>query len=255
MKKIFISCIFFIFIFSCASEQTVYKPAPRLDTDPLVNFFDERNSDLKKAGTVVYDRSILRNLSHLQDMNMGGERYYILEREAITTLIKSVTEDVYNDFIIINDKGRIIYTMSNNEIFGKNVRSHLKNTPYAECFDNIDKDIHIEDVSRYSPVEVDYSIFVSGRVEGKGGLTGVIIFKIGIDEIKKVLPGSASVINADGNYKINSDEKKINKPFVYFDLIKGREHGESGGFSSPSARRYWYRYFSYENIFWILISL
>ena len=88
-------------------------PLPAVQKDVLADFFSRCEQDIERAGQVVVQEDIIKNLTHLHRMDSGGRKYYILERDAISRMIHSVTQDIYSDFIIINDNGTIIYTAHN----------------------------------------------------------------------------------------------------------------------------------------------
>ena len=94
--------IFLIFILlQCASpsQKTIVVETPN---DDLTNFFRQCESDIQRAKRVIIDRNIVMKLSHFHKMDFGGRKFYLLERESITKLIKSVTEGIYSDIILIS---------------------------------------------------------------------------------------------------------------------------------------------------------
>lgn len=256
---------------SCASDRAVESHAareltpaaprasitPSVELDSLTAFFKNRESDLNRARNVVIEKQIVKNLTHLQSMDGGGRKYYLLEREAITSLIRSVTKGIYEDCIIVNRKGKIIYTMTDNDIFGKNVRTQLKNTPYERCYINHDKPVYIDDPSNMPKGSNDYYMFFSNTSRSTDGFSGVVILQVNIDEINKLIPDSAVIINPDGKCMVSRDRGMINKDYRNFSFIAAGAAKESGKVYSfrNSTGIYSYKFFDYANLSWIVIAL
>ena len=106
MKKLFIILIVLVIPY-CKTPQKVQpdrieliKKIEPFDVNNLKDFFIRSELDVRNAGRVIVERDIVKNLSHLLRMDSGGKKYYILERENITRMIKSVTKGVYTDFIL-----------------------------------------------------------------------------------------------------------------------------------------------------------
>jgi hypothetical protein len=126
-----IASLIFTLALSCATEG----PALRLDpAGKIDSFLALCETDLKSARRVIDENDIIKNLTHLQYMNAGGSKYYLLERENISKMINSVTAGIYRDYVLINSKGTVIYTRSDDTIFAKNVRTSLAGTPLAYCY-------------------------------------------------------------------------------------------------------------------------
>ena len=162
IKNKSLACIFLMMI-SCTSTR-IEKIPEKSSEDPFKNFFLRCEKDINNASKAVIENDIIKNLYHLQYMNSGGQKYYLLERESISQMIASVTSDIYSDYIIINKSGKILYTRTNNSIFGKNVKSHLKQTAYSKSFLNSTPKMYIQDIVALSPAEKQYSILLSKKL-------------------------------------------------------------------------------------------
>lgn len=95
--------------------------------------------DIDNASKVINDNNLILNLTHLQMMDKGGKKYYLLEKETISYLLSSVTKNLYKDIILVNWEGVIIYSMQNDGIFSKNITdtaafSYLTN-PYKSAME------------------------------------------------------------------------------------------------------------------------
>src|SRR4030042_586399 len=134
MKKSFLFIVSLFLISSCATLQ-----APGIiDITSLKSLFQLCESDLERAKKVILEKDLVKILSHLQKMDNGGKKYYLLEREAITAMIKSVTEGVYSEFILLNRDGTVVYTMMNDKLFAGNVRTTLAKSALSSCYENRD---------------------------------------------------------------------------------------------------------------------
>jgi hypothetical protein len=50
-------------------------------------------------------------------MNDGGSKYYLLEKESISAMIRSTARETYHDLILVNSSGTVLYTMQNETLF------------------------------------------------------------------------------------------------------------------------------------------
>ena len=242
MKKYIIYLAIIIFIISCkAPTKKVAKPIPK-KLNKLEMFFQMCKTDLTNGANIVIDNDIVKNLSHLLNMG-GGKKYYILERESITKMIRSVTKGVYDDFIIINKAGTIIYTMNNNDIFDKNVRRNLGSSPYNRCYDNRKMKLYIDDVSWQ---ENDYYLYVSMKVSGKNSFPGIFILKANINKLRNYIKDEKiEIIGKDKLYRVSdtsSETLKLHKDSATIDIDNFQK-------SKPN-----YKQFRFNNLNWLVIK-
>jgi len=115
--------------FSCSAPSPkveAVKPSEvkkQSEVDTLEKFFKRSENDSVKAGDVLQKHNIIQHLTHLRKMDRGGKKYYLLEKDDITEMIRSVTEGIYLDYILVNKNGDIVYTKNNDEMFGINVNT------------------------------------------------------------------------------------------------------------------------------------
>lgn len=224
---------------SCAGT----KPVPQ--TDELTRFFQMIETDLDRAGAVIVENNLVRNLTHLQLMDNGGNKYYILERENITRMIRAVTAGVYNDCVIINRDGLIVYTMYDDYLFAKNVLAALSSTPFNGCYVNRNGgNTHVEDVTPWTMPGKDpgFALFVSKKISGGDTFPGILVLQVNSDNVRKLLPRGTSAVGTDGRYRIPVDDADFGKPF-----------GNAAGidFGAPGNGRY--RVFRYANLAWGIV--
>lgn len=260
MKKLII-LILIIITPLCKTTRKKTATTGNIHKDIIVNnlkdFFLRCEQDILKAKKVIVDEDIVKNLSHLLIMNNGGKKYYILERENITSMIKSVTEGVYTDFILINRKGVVIYTAVNDDIFGKNVRSRLKSTPLFNCYNNIKNDIYFHDISTLSPDIEKHSLFVAIKVKGGISFPGLFVLQVSAQKPADYMERGSFALSKDGIYRISQDPDKIQSSYENFDFknLSDIPPDSPGGiFKNKNGIKFMYRPFTHRNINWIIVS-
>jgi hypothetical protein len=242
--------ILFVFLFSCTTLP-VSPPDVRL----LRRFFERCASDLEKAKRVIIDRDLIKNLTHLQLMDNGGRRYYLLERENITALIRSVTEGAYSDFIIINKSGTVVYSMRNNDLFAGNVLANFKHTVLDACYEHRAISPYIGRASRL-PGDNAYTIPVSAKVTGEGTMPGIFVLVIKISKINNIIGKGSFIVDSEGDYAVTRDHSKINTRFEGFDRIDVAVLSNKAllRITGPTGGTGWCQPLRYSNLNWIIIT-
>lgn len=253
MKKLLLLILASCMIGSCA---TAPSPAPG-GIDSLKNFFGLCESDLEKAKKVIIERDLIKMLTHLQHMDNGGDKYYLLEREGITTMIKAVTEGIYSDFILINKEGSVIYTMKNNGIFARNVRTALGKTALNACYENRDTIPYIASVAPDPPYWDEHYIAVSAKITAPNTMPGIFILLVDIGKIQTIIGEKSFILGRDGTYQVAADRRNIRAPFADFaridSTVPAGEHAVRR-FSRSSGGTATYRLFQYSNLNWIIVN-
>lgn len=212
MKKAAISLILTAAV-ACASPPS--KPRPAAGHDAVVRtiaeFFERAAADLERAGAVVIERDLVKNLTHLQRMNAGGDRYYLLERENLTKMIRSVTQGVYRDTIIINRDGLVVYTMHTDNLFGKNVLGALRTTELRGCYENRTLPLYVSEVTAMPGDDDRRSILVSMKVSGGNTMGGILVLQIDTALIARTI-GTTVCVGGDGRYRIHRSAAAIGTP-------------------------------------------
>lgn len=201
-------------IAACASPPVKTRPVDGHSraVRTIGEFFERTADDLRRASVVVIENDLVKNITHLQTMNSGGDRYYLLERENLTTMIRSVTQGVYVDCILINREGVVVYTMHNDRLFGKNVRTTLKNTLLIDCYENRHLPVFVSDVTVIPGDGERRSILVSMKLSGGKTMPGVLVLQIDTTRIAEII-GDTVCVGADGNYRVHRSAAMINTPY------------------------------------------
>ena len=220
--------IILVLFLSCGTEpvkvevKKVEEVKPEVvkigDLEILETFFKRSELDSNRAGKVLEKEKVIQHLTHLWKMDRGGKKYYLLEKDDITEMIKSVTEGIYLDYIMINKYGDIIYTRSNNELFGTNVNSGYEGTPLQKCFLNR-TGVFFEDVSYIAPSSKIYSLYISSPVYVEGSFHGILILQVDIKKISEILEKETEIFSRDGIIRVTPVEKKIFTKYSGYDKI------------------------------------
>ena len=183
MKKIVILLVYFVIFNSVNSMQKANQTTDK--NWKRKNILRLMKSDIKSAAKIINESDLVPVLSYLQIQDKGGNKYYLLEKETIDTMNKSVTEGLYKDLILINNDGIVVYTLSNKAIFSKNVNDLPKNSPYFWCFVNNKKE------TGNSILNNKGFLYLSTTLIRKNYVTGILILKIR-ENNKKLLKYSKS---------------------------------------------------------------
>ncbi len=236
---------------SCSAK----KKAPlRQEISPLDGklsaFFMLCSRDAAGGAKVVEKHDIVKMLTHFLRMDGGGKKYYLLEREHISEMILAVTEGLYSDFILINKHGVVVYSRENDDIFGKNVRTGLSDSPLARCFARQDQDIHVEDVAAFPSGSGRYGIFISSRIVVENSFNGIFILQAGIDKIEGYLDGKTEIIDYEGRYRITPRREMILTEHPLFE----RMEQVKGGSLNAGGKHYKYHPFEFRGIRWLIVG-
>ena len=258
MKKIITILIFISILSACSSKQIqeIKLKPQQTDINNLTKFFTTCKTDIQNAVKIISDNKMIGMLTHLKKMDMEGKKYYLLERENLTSMIKSVTEGTYSDLILINSSGVIIYTMVNDEIFGKSIKTHLKDTALNICFyKSSESGFYIEDVSFFPPNSGMPKIFVSFPDERDNFTKGVFIIQIDTEIILSAYKTIHSIVGKDGKYRMDKNTENILKPCDFFAKIYKDNMSNSINPNIEIGNTvYNYYPFNFDNLDWIIIS-
>jgi hypothetical protein len=237
---------------SCA---TVHLPGTTGLTS-LTGLFRLCESDIEKAKRVIIGHDMVKNLSHLQRMDDGGNKYYLLERENITALLNSVTEGVYADFILVNDEGTVVYTKNSTGLFARNMGSILGNS--ARAWRGRDgSSPTIFGVPALKELCDGYHIAVSSRVSGGNTWSGTFILLVDMNRIQDLIGDRSFIIDEKGNYEVTRERMKINTRYNEFGRIDMTGSGDETGvrrFTRSNGGGGAYRFFRYGDRLWVLVS-
>ena len=258
MKKLL---LFLIILISISCSREIKSPEPISDNMDMQNlmdiknleaFFERSDHDAQMAMQVIEKHRIIQHLTHLKKMNSGGRKYYLLEKDSITEMIQSVTRGIYLDYILINRHGEIIYSRSNDDLFGQDVNTGYENTPLKRCFSMRGEETYFDDVSTITPGSSIYSLFVSKPVYIDNNFHGVLILQVDIQKIAELLEGGTDIISKEGIVRITSDNTPILSHHTSFPTIEAQAKAE--GFFKDGTSIIYFEPFRFRNISWIVLT-
>jgi len=206
MHRISYILIFFFISFSCTKDAVKQTVPP--DISALERFFTVFEKDMTNTSRVISEQELVKNLTHLQRMNFGGSRYYPLEREALTKMIKELVSYDYSECVLVNKSGMIIYSMVDDKLFSVKAESltnhigivfnHAKTgTPY------------ILDTLVFPVLSGEHRILFGMPVFRNGETEGVIIAALKTSDVVKISGVTKSIIDSDGIIRLDPDDTRI----------------------------------------------
>ncbi|MBP7604034.1 MAG: hypothetical protein KBA15_08910 [Spirochaetes bacterium] len=234
---------------SVKKETPVRREASPLE-GRLAEFFNLCARDASSGARVVEKHDIVKMLTHFLRMDGGGKKYYLLEREHISEMILAVTEGLYSDFILINRHGVVVYSRENDEIFGKNVRTGLSESPLARCFAQQDRALHVEDVAVFPSGSGRYGIFISSRIEVENTFHGIFILQAGVEKVEGYLDAGTEIVDYEGRYRVTPRKELMLSDHPLRERMKP---GVPGQFTD-GAKKYESTPFEFNGIRWMIVG-
>lgn len=248
-------CIALVSATCAGRDASMRRETTAIRPDSLVNFFRVCEQDSKNAIAVIVNRDITKNLTHLQRMDGGGRKYYLLEREAITEMIRAVTSGLYDDFILINRHGVVVYTMADDALFAKSVPASFKGTALQECFEKTGTDLYLSDTGPSPGASERPVLYAAGRVVRDGEFHGVFLLQVRAERIARLIAENESIVSRAGIVRISRNGIPVDAPYPDFEriapatLVEARSHR----LTLPRAVLSYYP-FTYKNLSWIIIA-
>ncbi len=199
-----------IALLSCATAQNPQKTSETAketsaDIEPMRKFFDVFEKDMVNTAHVIAQQELVKTLTHLQKMNFGGNRYYPLEREALTKMIRELSSYDYAECILLNKSGTVIYTMKEDRIFAKNAASFTESL--SVLFKNGKEGPFLLDTNEFPVLSKQYVIFFAIPVPDADD--GVLLAAIHTDAIARLNGIKGSFVDQNGLIRLSSDPAKL----------------------------------------------
>ncbi len=110
--------------------------------------------------------------------NMDKQLYEFLDLKYGDSLKRFKEGYGYDDILLIDKNGRIVYTVNKEADWGQNVNSDaLKDTALAKCFQKALTEISFQDFEPYPISENRYVSFIGAPVVQRDQVVGVLVFK------------------------------------------------------------------------------
>ncbi|TAL36659.1 MAG: hypothetical protein EPN93_07485 [Spirochaetes bacterium] len=238
---------------ACGTGAHTARPDDSGSGDPLRDFFALCEQDMAHATAVIEKRALIDNLTHLQKMNEGGDRFYLLEREGITEMIRAVTQGNYSDFILINAHGMVVYTRDNDDLFAKNIRHFKPESPLGRCFSNRKTPLHVEDVTEFPRSSGLFRMLIAGNVFQGGEIKGVFILQVDMERLLGVAGADTTIASADGIVRVDSRKELVLNPLITDDRASPEALCTHGSILQAGKSRRC-RIFSYDSLRWTVIA-
>lgn len=215
----FLKIIIMLLLMSCTAAEkqnkalikTVAPIAPRYDSLTR-EFIVQCESDLLKSATVIGKDRLISSLSHLNVMDKGGRKYYLLEQDNITRMLNNLTSYPYSECILVDKNGKIVYTMRGGEPLGKKVSFYRETPVYSMFLEGIKGNSVITDVVYVPQLAKEYNMFFSQPViDLEGETQGVIVSAVSIERLAERLPDFSRIINSSGFYSYHNIKELILK--------------------------------------------
>ena len=236
---------------SCSAPPEKIQAVQSGNIIRLKSFFKRSEHDAIMAKNVIEKHRIIQHLSHLKKMDNGGTKYYLLEKDDITEMIRAVTEGIYMDYILINKNGEIIYTKNNNELFGSNINEDY-DSPLKKCFLNREN-VFFEDVSFILPSSRIYCLQISSPVFIEGDFHGILVLQVEIKKINEILDSGTEIFSHDGTIRVTPFSDRIFLKYSGYENIQptGITNNSTVYYNMPEGRIK-FSGFNYREISWIL---
>ncbi len=252
--KLALSILMLALILSCGTtpDDTDMSSAD-MYSHFIISFFDRYIEDLERAETVVKKNDMIQNLSHLQRMNTGGKRYYLLERKSLTALLQSITMEQYHDIILTDRGGRVLYTMHNDTLFNTVISRQDKETPLSRCYKKAIKgNIFIHEPAQYSRLSSSILIFVSFPVTIDNEPAGLLIAVIKNDLLVADKPRDLLVLNSSGDLAVTAHPQNLGKNIIPENAMPTGIHENKIFSISYNKKIYHLTPVIYKNINWLI---
>ena len=249
MHKLII-LLFAIFI-GCTTISIV---EPKLEDDKLHSFFKYVKFDLDNYGEIAIQEDLVKFLSHFQNMDSGGKRYYLIERENISKMIESAIQQIYSDYILLDAKGNIIYSKSNNTIFASNIGKRVTDSFLLQNLLSNDFKYYITNPLRIEGYPSKKVILVCKKILCSETFPGFAVLQIDVDKINLLLKKNEFILAHNGTCLFANEIQNTDKIYKYFSHLE-IDNLESSKYNAAEINKKLtliYGSFSTENINWIV---
>lgn len=250
MKNILLLLSMITLVLSGSSCQRQIQDKKSIKQENKVySFLESCEKDLSKAAQIISRKKLISVLNHLNRMNSGGDYYYPLERDSITQMLNQLSTYPYSECILTTKKGRIIYTMYNNEILGQSIYRLLA-SPFNDLMEEtLNDNPSISDSIRFTTKNSKTDIFFSYPVkDSENNIEGVIIASIPVMALSEILPKNSRIVNSSGVYLFHPDPNKRYKADTDF------KKGYKNYILSTKDGKFLYENMTYKNLNWFLIT-
>jgi len=238
IRNLCVSVLMILYLLSC-STKTITKSEVLL----ISALFSPYINDMSNAITIIQKHELIANLTHLLNMDNGGRKYYLLEYEHISEMISNVTEQFYDDLIIINSSYTILYSMKNIDLYGRRL-SQLSPVLYYFVSNLPYDDIAIFKPFEYPPMSGNYSFCVCYPIQLDDRNKGFCIGMINQNKFYDILPADSIIAETNGEVIFN---------IIQRGTLKLDENTLKKSSINVSGKKYNISLLKYKNITWYIL--
>ena len=247
MKKFMLFPLFLILCASTCGKKEVIINEPK--ESPAAGFFGVLERDLTNTAAVITNNELIRNLTHLQRMDSGGNHYYPLEREALTKMIQSLSTHPYADCFLLNASGTVIYTMYDNRLLAKNAESFPKSlsAPHRHAKAG---EPWIVDTGDFPEMEGGPKLLFSIPVKRGNEIEGALIAALNEADIAAALSLKGKAVDRLGIIRLSSDASELFTAIPDLNL----ENVTAAGIAETASGKVRLTPFAFRNLQWIIVT-
>lgn len=238
IRNLCVSVLMILYLPSCSTKITT-----KSEVQLISALFSPYINDMSNAITIIQKHELIANLTHLLNMDNGGRKYYLLEYEHISEMISNVTEQFYDDLIIINSSYTILYSMKNIDLYGRRL-SQLSPVLYYFVSNLPYDDIAIFKPFEYPPMSGNYSFCVCYPIQLDDRNKGFCIGMINQNKFYDILPADSIIAETNGEVIFN---------IIQRGTLKLDENTLKKSSINVSGKKYNISLLKYKNITWYIL--
>jgi hypothetical protein len=192
---------------SCSKENVVIRN-DTVSKNGLQIFFETFDRDLKNSTRVIAEQDLVNNLTHLQKMGWGGSKYYPLEREALTKMLKELSSYTYAECILFNKSGTIIYSMVDDKLLSRHAASFSRDLGLLFNHSKEGKSYILETIE-FPITSGNKVIFLSMPVMKNNEMQGLLVAGINAEMLSQYTSIKQTVLNNEGIVMFDPDKDII----------------------------------------------
>jgi hypothetical protein len=196
-----------LMLISCSKENVIIQK-DTINKNGLYVFFETFEKDLKNSTRVISEQDLVNNLTHLQKMGWGGSKYYPLEREALTKMLKELSSYSYAECILFNKSGTIIYSMVDEKLLSRHATSFSRDIGLIYNHSK-EGNPYILETIEFPITSGNKVLFLSMPVIKNKEMQGLLVAGINAEMLPQYTSIKNTVINTENVVMFDRDKDKI----------------------------------------------
>jgi len=193
----------------------------------IEGYFSERLGD---ASVLSTNATIINALKAYQNgFKKGSAKWKEADRTYGKWLTQYNNEYGYYDLFLISSSGRVVYTVTKEPDFGKNVKTgDLKSSPLGKLFRKAMRGVALQDFEPYAPSNGAPAGFVGAPVKSGGKTIGVVAMQLPLSAINKLMMERTGLGKTGETYLVGPD--KLMRSDSFLDPVN---HTVTASFANP----------------------